>query len=129
MLLGTAGNAGAQSATIVVRAIALGQIRGRARVLLLARELVTGLALGITLGAIGFLFAFAVVPGAAWGLAWTLSISLFLSIIVASMSGAGLPMVFEKLGWDPALMSGPFLTTIVDVIGLLIYFGVATMFQ
>ena len=64
-------------------------------------------------------------PDAGWGLALTLAISLFLSIIIASMSGAGLPLVFEKLGWDPALMSGPFLTTIVDVLGLLVYFGVA----
>ena len=61
------------------------------------------------------------------GLALTLAISLFLSIIVASMSGAGLPMLFEKFGWDPALMSGPFLTTVVDVLGLLIYFGVAAL--
>ena len=125
MLLGTAGNAGAQSATIMVRALALGQVRGRVRVNLLSRELVTGLNLGITLGVLGFLFAFLVVPDAGWELALTLAISLFLSIIIASMSGTGLPMVFEKLGWDPALMSGPFLTTIVDVLGLLVYFGVA----
>jgi len=125
MLLGTAGNAGAQSATIVVRALALGQVRGRVRVTLLARELITGLSLCATLGIMGFLFAFLVVPDAGWGLAWTLSISLFISIIIASMSGAGLPMIFEKLGWDPALMSGPFLTTIVDVLGLLVYFGIA----
>ncbi len=125
MLLGTAGNAGAQSATIVVRALALGQVRERVRVNLLARELVTGLSLGITLGVLGFVFAFLVVPDAGWGLALTLAISLFLSIIIASMSGAVLPLVFEKLGWDPALMSGPFLTTIVDVLGLLVYFGVA----
>jgi magnesium transporter len=128
MLLGTAGNTGAQSATIVVRALALGQVRGRNRLALMGRELVTGVTLGATLGAIGFLFAFAVVPDAGWGLAWTLSLSLFLSIIVASMSGVGFPMVFETFGWDPALMSGPFLTTIVDVLGLLIYFGVASIF-
>jgi len=125
MLLGTAGNSGAQSATIVVRAIALGQVRGRTRLTLLKRELITGLSLGIPLGIIGYLFASLVASDAGWEFALTLSISLFLSIIIATMSGAGLPMVFEKLGWDPALMSGPFLTTIVDVLGLLVYFGVA----
>ncbi len=125
MLLGTAGNTGGQSATIVVRALALGQLRGRVPYQLLGRELITGLSIGVTLAAAGFVVVFIVFPQAAVPLALTLSISLLLSIIVASMVGAGLPMLFNKLGLDPALMSGPFLTTIVDAMGLLIYFSVA----
>jgi len=71
-------------------ALALGQIRGRTTATLLTRELMTGLGLGLTLAAIGFLFVFAVVPDAGTGLAWTLSISIFLSIIPSSCCWQGL---------------------------------------
>ncbi len=128
MLLGTAGNTGAQSATIMVRALALGQVRGRNKAIVLGREIITGATLGLALGAIGFLIPYVVVPGESWPVAGILAMSLFLAIMAATIVGASLPIIFDRLGWDPALMSGPFLTTIVDALGLLIYFGVASIF-
>ena len=124
-LIGTGGNTGSQSATLVIRAIALGQVRGRDAWRVLFKEFGAGLLIGATIGVVAFfrIVIFRSTQGV--GLAITAAVSMFLIAIFANITGALLPLLFKKLKIDPALTSSPFLATIMDATGLLIYFNIA----
>ena len=125
-LIGTGGNTGSQSAILVVRAIATGQVRGRDALRVLVKEFGTGLLLGLALAA----FAYVRVTffyGASSGLALTVSIAMFAITVVANVIGGLLPILFHKLKVDPAVTSSPFLATLMDATGLIIYFSVAAV--
>lgn len=124
-LIGTGGNTGSQSATLVIRAIALGQVRGRDAWRVLFKEFGAGLLIGATIGVVAFfrIVIFRSIQGV--GLAITAAVSMFLIAIFANITGALLPLLFKKLKIDPALTSSPFLATIMDATGLLIYFNIA----
>lgn len=122
LLIGTGGNAGAQTVTTVVRALSDGEITARDAPRVAGRELLTGLSLGLVLAAVGF--------GPAWLLvgreiAFVLVVSLVAVCSLATTVGAVIPLLASKVGVDPALVSAPFITTIVDATGLVIYFLVA----
>lgn len=122
LLIGTGGNAGAQVSTTVVRALALGEIRSGDLTRVLRREIAVGLVLGAILGALGFL------PLAGlYGRDIALVVSLTVVSIVAwaSLVGACLPFAARSLRLDPALVSAPLVTTLVDATGLLIYLLIA----
>jgi magnesium transporter len=123
LLMGTGGNAGAQAATMVTRAIALDELVFRDLWRVLGREFATGLLVGLLLGAVGYLRA------ATWHLTIGLPLVVMLSqtaiVIWATTIGAGVPLLAHRLGWDPALMSSPALSTLVDATGLVIYFEIA----
>ncbi|MEX2502613.1 MAG: magnesium transporter [Trueperaceae bacterium] len=124
LIIDTGGNAGAQSATLLIRAISTGNVRARAWARVFARELAMGAALGVTLGAMGFglgLFR----GGAQIGLVVFLTIATML--ILTNLLGSVLPFVLQRLGRDPATASGPLITSVADVVGLLLYFGYATL--
>jgi magnesium transporter len=134
MLADTGGNTGSQSATLVVRALALGEIVPRDSVRVLLRELVTSLLLAVVLG----LFAFGRVllfqggqplpPGVtpvALGIA--IACALGLQVVTATLIGALLPLVAARMRFDPAIVASPALTTIVDISGLLIFFTTAKL--
>jgi magnesium transporter len=122
LLIGVGGNAGAQSATTIVRAMAVDEVRARDLLRVTFRESRVGLLLGSTLAA----FAFAVV----WvffgqSLAIIVSISLVTICTLASLVGSLMPILANRVGVDPAVVSAPFVTTIVDASGLLVYFLIA----
>lgn len=122
LLIGTGGNAGAQAATTVVRAMAVGEVRLRDWARVVGREMTTGVLLGTVLGAVG------IVPAglfAGWDIAAVLAMSIVFVCMLATTAGSLIPLVAARLGLDPAVVSAPFITTVVDATGLIIYFVVA----
>jgi magnesium transporter len=131
MIVSSGGNTGTQASTLVVRAMALGEVRGADWWLVLRRELMTGLALGAVLGV-------AVILGVSvWGvvstkdhielIAMVIGLSVLGSVVFGTLAGSMLPFVLRRLGADPASASAPFVTTVVDVTGILIYFAIANL--
>jgi magnesium transporter len=124
-LIGTGGNTGSQSAVLVIRAIAQGQVRGRDTLRVLSKEFGTGLMLGVTLGAFAFVRVSLLQRAAGVGIALAVSLAVVAIVLVANLLGAMLPILFTKLKIDPAVTSSPFLATLMDATGLLIYFNIA----
>lgn len=123
LLIGTGGNVGAQSSTVVIRGLNTDEINKSAALRIIKREAIAGAFLGLMLGAVVLLWAF-LLQGS-WTVAIAVGVSLLAISILASISGSTLPFVFQTFGLDPALMSAPFITTAVDVLGVLIYLNVA----
>lgn len=126
MLIAAGGNAGTQAATLVIRGMAVGEIDSRHWLKIAGMELAMGLMLGTTIGLIGY--ARALMMGESITFALTVSLSLLIVILLAVLTGALLPLVLRRIKIDPAILSSPFITTMVDVVGLLIYFAVAAYF-
>ena len=126
-LIGTGGNTGSQSAVLIIRAISQGQIRGRDTLKVLAKEFSTGLLLGSTLAIFAFVRVLLLKSGAGTPIALTIGLAVFAIVLVSNIVGAMLPIAFHKLKIDPALTSSPFLATIMDATGLLIYFNIAKL--
>ena len=130
LIISSGGNSGSQAATLVIRALALGEVSLRDWWRVMRREIFAGLALGAILGSIGFLritlwSAFSAIYGPHWLLvAITVSVSL-VGVVLWERSRLVLPFVLKRLGFDPAASSAPFVATLVDVTGLVIYFSVA----
>jgi magnesium transporter len=133
LAISTGGNSGSQAATIITRAMALGHITVRDWWRVFRHELLMGMALGLSLGLIGFLRA-SLTPQHILGSANRLLIGLVIGFSVAGIClwgtivGSMLPIVFKKLGVDPAYASSPFVATFVDVTGIIIYFSIANAF-
>jgi magnesium transporter len=131
LIISSGGNSGSQAATLVIRALALGEVTVRDWWRVMRRELLAGLALGAILGSIGFLrislwSAFSDIYGPHWLLvAVTVAVALVGVVLWGTLSGSLLPFVLKRLGFDPAASSAPFVATLVDVTGLVIYFSVA----
>ena len=122
LLIGTGGNVGSQVATLVVRALATRELELRDYFRVFWKELRTGLLLGLAFGLFmtGYVLLFQAEPR----VAVALGITMVLIALCANLVGASLPFLFRKLGIDPALTSSPGITTVMDVVGLLIYFRV-----
>lgn len=131
LVISSGGNAGSQAATLVIRALALGEFKLRDWWRVMRREFAVGAALGLILGAIGFLriavwSAFSHIYGPHWILvATTVGFALIGIVLWGSLVGSMLPLLLKRLGFDPATSSAPFVATLVDVTGLIIYFSVA----
>ncbi len=131
LIISSGGNSGSQAATLVIRAMALGEITLKDWWYIMKRELFSGLVLGAILGAIGFLRisiwgSFSDIYGEHWVLiGLTVSFSLIGVVLWGTLSGSMLPFILRKLGLDPATSSAPFVATLVDVTGLVIYFSFA----
>jgi magnesium transporter len=125
LLIGTGGNAGAQTVTTVIRSLALGEIRkGDAR-RVLARELSTGVVIGTLVGAVALGWALAF--GAHFPLAVTIGVTLVAICTWSTTVGSVVPILAQRYGVDPALLSAPMITTLVDATGLVIYFQIAKL--
>ena len=120
MLMATGGNTGAQSSAMVIRGLAVGEIKLKNFLSVLWREMSIGLLLGIGLCVIGYGASYFVEQQ--WVISLVLGISVSLTVVAAALIGGTLPLIFQAMKLDPALMSGPFITTLVDIIGLYIYF-------
>ncbi len=131
LIISSGGNSGSQAASLMIRALAVGELTLRDWWRVMRREVLSGLALGGILGAIGFARV------AVWGhmfntygehwflVALTVGLSLLGVVLWGTLSGSMLPFVMKRLGADPATSSAPFVATLVDVTGLVIYFSVA----
>lgn len=133
LIISSGGNAGSQATTLIIRALALGEVKLRDWWRIIRREAASGLFLGIVLGIIGFLriaiwSQFSNIYGEHWFL---LGLTIFFALIGVVMwgtlIGAALPMILRAAGVDPATASAPFVATIVDVTGLVIYFMMALL--
>ncbi len=131
LIISSGGNSGSQATTLVIRAMALGEVRLRDWWRVVRREFVSGLGLGLILGAIGVARiltwqALFHSYGAHAGLiATTVAISLVGVVLWGTLAGSMLPFLLRRLGFDPASASAPFVATLVDVTGLIIYFTTA----
>lgn len=132
LIMSSGGNSGSQATTLIIRSLALREIRLRDWWRVLGRELMAGLALGLCLGSIGFLrVAVGAQIGTSIGEHWflmgvTVSLSLIGIVMWGSLAGSMLPFILRRVGLDPATASAPLVATLVDVTGLVIYFTVAT---
>ena len=131
MIISSGGNSGSQASMLIIRAMALGEVTLRDWWRVMRKEVVAGLMLGCVLGAIGFLRVavwaqFSNVYGPHWMLiAITVGLALVGVVLWGSLSGAMLPFLLRRVGADPATSSAPFVATLVDVTGLIIYFTIA----
>ncbi|MGD1898084.1 MAG: magnesium transporter [Phormidesmis sp.] len=127
LLIGTGGNVGAQSSTVVIRGLNTDELKIKNAIEVIRREAIAGAFLGLMLGIVVTGWAYFLQGGieSALSVAVTVGISLVGISVLASSAGAALPFLFQSLGLDPALMSAPFITTVVDVLGVLIYLSLA----
>ncbi|MEG0383494.1 MAG: magnesium transporter [Solibacillus sp.] len=126
LISGTSGNSGTQALAVAVRGIATGDIGGKSKFKLVLRELGTGVIMGLVSGAlvVGVIFIWkqSLIIGLLVGAA------ICCSIIVATLAGSFIPLLMHKMGVDPAVASGPFITTLNDVTSIVIYLGLASAF-
>jgi magnesium transporter len=123
LIISSGGNSGSQSATLITRALAVGDVELRHALRVLTREGLQGLALGAFLGAFGF--ARVVIGGESASVALVVGLTLLAVVVTGTLVGATLPLVFTRLGFDPAIASSPFVASFVDVAGIVIYFSIA----
>lgn len=133
LMISSGGNSGSQASTLVIQAMATGEVKLRDWWLVFRREVVSGLSLGIILGIIGFfrIFIWHTIFPHLYGEHWimvgsTVSLSLVGIVLWGSLIGSMLPFILRRLGADPATSSAPFVATIVDVTGLMIYLSIAS---
>jgi magnesium transporter len=133
LVISSGGNSGSQASTLIIRAMALGEVTLKDWWRVMRREILSGLSLGAILGSIGFIriSAWALLfhaYGEHWFLlALTVGIALVGIVLWGSLSGSMLPFLLRRVGLDPAASSAPFVATLVDVSGLIIYFTVAAI--
>ena len=135
LIISSGGNTGSQASTLIIQAMAVGEITVASWWRVIRREIIQGVMLGSVLGIIGFIRVIAwarIVPGV-YGehevrVAFTVGFALLGVVLWGTLSGSMLPMVLKKAGADPAVSSAPFVATLVDVTGLIIYFSVAYFF-
>ena len=125
MLMDTGGNSGAQSSTLVIRGLALGEIETKDVLKVVWKELRVGLLVGFALSLANFL-RLILISRVGLMIAITVCISLYCTVVLAKLIGGFLPILARKLKLDPAIMAGPLITTIVDMCSLTIFFNIAS---
>ncbi len=128
MLMDTAGNAGAQASTLVIRSIALGEVSIRDIFKVIFKEIRVSLLVGIVMAVVNFLRILYLVKFPV-EIALTVSLTLLVTVILAKVIGGVLPILAKQVNVDPAIMASPLITTIVDALALLVYFSLAGMFM
>lgn len=131
LIISSGGNTGSQSSTLIIRAMALGEVKLKDWWKIMRREVLTGLVLGIALGLLGFFRVsiwslFTDLYGDHWlAIAITIFLTLIGVVLWGAIVGSMLPLILKRCGFDPAVSSAPFVATLVDVTGLIIYFSIA----
>src|SRR5699024_10611613 len=126
LIAGMAGNAGTQSLAVAVCGIAVGNYGGGKKIKLILQEISTGLLVGASCGVVIILTVYLWKGNIFLGI--LVCIAILATLTVATLSGALIPLFMQRLNIDPAVASGPFITTLNDVTSVLIYFGMATAF-
>ncbi len=132
MLMGTGGNAGGQSSVTIIRGLAVEEIRMSDIISIVFKELRVSLLCSVSLAVVNFVKMMLVDnllfknPNITIQVAMTVSLTLVLVVIVAKIVGCTLPIIAKRIGFDPAVMASPFITTIIDAVSLLIYFNIAS---
>lgn len=133
LIVSSGGNSGSQASTLIIRALALGEVTIRDWWRIMRREIITGTFLGIILGIIGYARVgawnyFTHLYGEHWNLiGLTIGFSVMGVVLWGSVMGSMMPLILKRLGFDPATSSAPFIATMVDVTGLIIYFSLASL--
>jgi magnesium transporter len=127
LIAGMAGNTGTQALAVAVRGLAIGDLEKEEKSKLVVREAGTGVITGTTCGMLVMIIVYLWKGDIFLGM--LVGISIFLTLIVATLAGALVPLLMHRLKVDPAVASGPFITTVNDIISLLIYLGMATLFM
>lgn len=125
MFMDTGGNAGGQASVTIIRGISLGEIEFSDIFRVIWREVRVAVLCGITLAVVNFA-KLLLLDGVAVQVAWIVCLTMVITVIVAKLVGCSLPILAKKIGFDPAVMASPFITTIVDAVSLIIYFQIAT---
>lgn len=125
LIISSGGNSGSQSSTLVITALTTKDVRGRDWLVVLKREFVMGLVLGSFMGVIGFGCALLLAPS--WYEALVIPITVLCVVVCGTCMGSMLPLLFERLGLDPAMMSNPFVAGLSDILGICIYVNVALL--
>jgi magnesium transporter len=135
LIISSGGNSGSQAATLIVRALALGEITLADWWRIMKRELAAGLLLGTLLGVLGFgrITVGALLEGTYNAhvtplIGFVVALSLIGIVLAGTIAGSMLPLVMKRFGFDPAASSAPFVATFSDVMGIVIYFTIATLF-
>jgi magnesium transporter len=135
LIISSGGNTGSQASTLIIQAMAVGELTIKNWWRVMRREIIQGLMLGTALGIIGFSRVFVwgkLVPGLyshhEWEVGLTVGFSLLGVVLWGTLTGSMLPLILKRAGADPAVSSAPFVATLVDVTGLVIYFSVALIF-
>lgn len=124
MLTGTCGNCGNQSSSTIIRGISLGEIEFRDTFKVVFKEFAIALACGLALAVVNFA-KLMIFNDIGWKIALVVSVTMIAAVVFAKVVGSILPIVAKKIGFDPAVMSSPFISTIVDAVTLLIYFSIS----
>ena len=124
MLMDTGGNAGGQASVTVIRGLSLNEIEFKDWFKIVSKEFLVAVLVGITLAVANF-FKLILIDRVSLLIAFVVCISLVVTVIFAKLVGCSLPMLAKKIGFDPAVMASPFITTIVDAISLIAYFNIA----
>lgn len=123
---GTSGNSGTQALAVAVRGIATGDVEEQSKLKLIFRELVTGMIMGLVCGVVAFCIVYFWQHTLLLGI--LVGVAICCSIVVATLAGSFIPLLMHRLNIDPAVASGPFITTLNDITSIVIYLGIATMF-
>lgn len=126
LVLASGGNTGSQSATLVIRAMAMAALSRQDRLRMAIRELLTGMILGVVLALFSWI-SLQVLFSRDWMQAGVVSLTIALVVTMGTVTGSLLPMFFESLGMDPAIMSNPLIASLSDIVGVVIYFSVAIL--
>ncbi len=132
MLMDTGGNSGSQASVSVIRALSLDELEFADLARVIWKEIRTAVLCGVSLAAICFIKIMLVDrmlmnnPEVQVSVAFAVCLTMAITVLVAKIIGSSLPIIAQKLGFDPAVMASPFITTIVDALSLLVYFGIAT---
>ena len=126
MLTGTCGNCGNQSSSTIIRGLSLGEIEFRDTFKVVVKEFLIALACGIALAVVNFAKLMIFDDSITWQMALVISVTMICAVVFAKVVGSVLPVIAKKIGFDPAVMSSPFISTIVDAVTLLIYFAIAS---
>lgn len=127
LIISSGGNTGSQASSLVLRGLALQEFKVGDAAKILWRELRMGLVLGCVLGGIGLIRAAFVGHSGKGGMAGAVGLSLIACVTFGSVVGAGMPLLIKRLGLDPAVSSGPFIASLVDVLGIIIYLKIAIL--
>lgn len=128
VIISSGGNSGSQSATLVIRAMAIDGLAPRHGLTILRRELLVGLCLGALLAVVGVLRVLATASTRSLEMAAAIGLSLAAVVTVGALLGSGVPLLLHRLGIDPAVSSTPFIASVLDIAGLVIYFEIARIF-